>query len=62
MMQDPRWVLEEIERDCERDARKWEGAEMTGHNVATMHGETLAMVSALAHIMATLLPDEKETR
>ena len=57
MVDSRREALQLIREDCETDATKWEGREMTGRNVATIHGETLAMIEALAHIVDSLLPD-----
>ena len=57
MSKNRRQVLTEIQHDAENDARKWDGRELTGRNVATMHGETLAMVSALAHIVDSVVEE-----
>ena len=48
-----------IQDDCQEDARKWEGKPMTGHNLATMHGESLAMISALARLVEGILDGEE---
>ncbi len=55
-----REVLRMIREDCKADAKKWKGQELTGRNVATMHGETLAIIDALAHIVDSLIGDTDE--
>jgi len=54
-----RKVLKAIREDCEADAKKWDGKELTAQGVATMHGETLAMIDALAHVIDDLIGDTR---
>lgn len=51
-MTNPIEVLAMIEADLEEDVRRWDGAELTGRTVATMHGELAAAIAAVAHIVA----------
>ena len=53
-----RWVLEEIQRDAARDVERFEGAPFTGKTVAEYLGCQAAAISALARVVATLLPSE----
>ncbi len=48
-------IAREIQADCIRDARKWEGKPITGHNLAMMYGETLAMVNVVARLIEGIL-------
>lgn len=52
-----RWVLEEIQRDAEADVHRFEGQPFTGQTVAAYLGCQAAAISALARVVATLLPD-----
>ena len=57
MSKNRRQVLAEIQHDAEYDARKWDGEPMSGNNIATMHGETLAMVAVLAKIVDSVVEE-----
>ncbi len=52
-----RQVLIDIQQDASWDARKWDGVPFSGQAVATMHGETLAMIAVLAKIVESILED-----
>ena len=56
-----RQVLAEMQQDADYDARKWDGVPFSGQAVATMHGETLAMIAALANIVDSILEDLDES-
>ena len=43
--------MAEMQQDADYDARKWDGVPFSGQAAATMHGETLAMIAALANIV-----------
>jgi hypothetical protein len=55
-----RWVLEEIQRDAQRDVERFEGQPMTGKTVAEYMACQAAAIAALARVVATLLPSELE--
>lgn len=40
--------MEQVQADAENDVQRWDGAAVTGHNIAAMHGETMAMLMAVA--------------
>lgn len=44
-----------IQQDCENDAAGLDGQEFNGRTVATQLGQTLAMVSAVAHVVDDLV-------
>ncbi len=54
-------ILTRIQQDAKSDADKWSGMPLTGKNVATMHGETMAMIAALAGIMRSILEEDEQT-
>jgi hypothetical protein len=53
-----RWALEEIQRDAEADVHRFEGQPFNGKTVAEYMGGQAALISALAGVVLTLLPDE----
>lgn len=47
-------VLAEIKTDLETDTAKWEGAALTGANVAVMLGEIRGTIHGLAGVVAKI--------
>ena len=57
MSRNRREVLAEIQQDASWDARKWDGTPFSAQSIATMHGETLAMIAVLAKIVDSMLEE-----
>ena len=54
-------ILTRIQEDATDDVSKFSGMPLTGKLVATMHGETMAMIVALAGIMKSILEESEQS-
>lgn len=58
-MMDRREVIKQIITQCKHDAENLDGRPFTGREVATVFGETLANIYALAKVVEDMIEGEK---